>query len=152
MHIDDLDLAEPAMRAARLLAARHPKITFTSGRRRVADQARAMASNIRLNRRWIAETYRRTAERDMLQTWVDAHPRATSAAAIAAGLRGVMARWSDDQRARLSRHFSGQAFDVQPLPPGPEARAVKATIRALPGLTKFLEQEGGLIRWHAEFA
>lgn len=152
MDVDELNLAEPALTAARLLKQRHPEISFTSGRRAVADQARAMASNVRLNRQWIAETYRKTAERDELQAWVDAHPDATSAAAIASGLRKVMNGWTDAQRARLSKHFSGQAFDVQPLAAGPQAEAVKQSIRALPGLTKFLEKEGGLIRWHAQFA
>ena len=51
----------------------------------------------------------------------------------------------------MSKHFSGEAFDVQPVP-GSKGEAIKAAIRKLPGLVKFLEAEGGLVRWHAQFA
>ena len=53
--------------------------------------------------------------------------------------------------ARLSKHFSGQAFDVQPVA-GAAGSAIKKTIRALPKLNNFLEKEGGLVRWHADFS
>jgi hypothetical protein len=41
------------------------------------------------------------------------------------------------------------AFDVQPVTQ--DADAIKKSIRALAGLDKFLEMEGGLVRWHAQF-
>jgi len=35
----------------------------------------------------------------------------------------------------------------------PEVPAsIKATIRKLPGLGKFLDHEGGLVRWHVQMA
>lgn len=151
--VDRLHLAPSARAAALVLLAAHPEVVFTSGRRDAADQARAMAGNVAKpgERRWIAATYRATAERDQLQAWVDAHPEARTRDAIAAGLLAIMDTWSDAQRARLSRHFAGLAFDVRPV--GAAAgEAIKATIRKLPGLVKFLEREGGLLRWHAEFA
>ena len=43
--------------------------------------------------------------------------------------------------------LSGLAFDVQPVTE--DADAIKKSIRALAGLDKFLEMEGGLVRWHA---
>ena len=43
----------------------------------------------------------------------------------------------------------GEAFDVQPV--DKDADAIKKTIRGLDGLGKFLDSEGGLVRWHAEF-
>ena len=49
----------------------------------------------------------------------------------------------------FSRHLSGLAFDVQPVTE--DADAIKKSIRALAGLDKFLEMEGGLVRWHAQF-
>ena len=148
--VDRLNLAVAAHKAAEALLAAHPDVVFTSGRRGVVDQARAMSQNVVHNRRWIAETYTATAESAQLQTWVDRHPEAGTAQEIAAGLQSIMEAWSDDQRGHVSKHFSGQAFDVQPVD-GPHGEAIKATIRQLPGLTKFLEKEGGLVRWHAQF-
>jgi hypothetical protein len=49
----------------------------------------------------------------------------------------------------MSRHLSGDAFDVQPVEDN--ADAIKQTIRKLPGLQLFLDREGGLVRWHAQF-
>lgn len=151
MKPEDLGLAEPARSAAAALYAQFPDVLFTSGRRGVGDQARAMASNIVANRRWIAETYMPTAESQALQKWVDTHPAAVSQDKIAQGLAGVMVTWTDAQKGKVSKHFSGEAFDVQPVP-GDKGKAIKAYIRTLPGLTKFLEKEGGLVRWHAQFA
>lgn len=151
MEISQLDLAVSARAAATLLKTAFPQIVFTSGRRGVADQARAMASNVQHNRRWIEQTYMRTPERAMLQAWIDTHPAADTREEIRAGFVEIMLGWNDTQKGRLSKHFSGQAFDVQPLPAGTTADAVKTAIRALPRLEKFLEKEGGLIRWHAQF-
>src|SRR5262245_44480412 len=147
---DDLDLSPNAKRAADQLLAAHPNVKFTSGRRDVADQARAMASNVVKKRKWILNTYKDTPQRKALQKWVDDHPEAKTQAAIAKGLASVMDDWSDAQKARLSKHFSGQAFDVQPVA-GAAGRAIKDTIRGLPKLNNFLEKEGGLVRWHADF-
>ena len=36
-------------------------------------------------------------------------------------------------------------------PVGPTATKVKAFIQDLPGLNVFLDKEGGLTRWHAQF-
>ena len=145
-----LNLAAVARRGAELLLAAHPKVTFTSGRRNVADQARAMAGNIVKNRQWIKETYRTTPQSRQLQRWVDDHPGATTKPMIALGLATLMETWKDVERVNLSRHFAGLAFDVQPVKK--DADAIKKTIRGLPGLKRFLEEEGGLVRWHAEFA
>lgn len=153
MRAAELDLAEPAYAAAVALERAHPDhVDFTSGRRGVQAQARAMAGNVVLNRKWIAETYVDTPASRMLQAWVDGHPQATTALAIEQGFSILMTSWSPTLRGELSKHFSGLAFDVRPLPPGPIANAVKATIRKLPGLVKFLEREGGLVRWHCQFA
>lgn len=151
MNIADLDLAEPALSAAKALLAAHPAVLFTSGRRSVDEQASAMAGNIVSNRRWIAETYVSTYQAAQLQAWVAQHPEAARASAIAQGLAAIMTPWTDAQKGALSKHFSGEAFDVQPMT-GPEGDAVMETIRSLPHLTKFLTREGGLTRWHAQFA
>lgn len=154
MNISDLNLEPVAEAGAVALQKAHPDVAFTSGRRGVAEQAAAMASNIIHNRRWIARTYVNTAESRQLQAWVNAHPSATLQGAIAAGLATIMSTWTDAQKDKLSKHFSGKAFDVQPVP-GPAGEAILATMRALvarsPG-AKLLTEEGGLVRWHVQYA
>ena len=149
--IDALKLAPVARAAAIALRWKHPGVKFTSGRRAVADQARAMSQNVAKNRKWIAQTYISTPERRELQAEVDKLGPHATAETIAHVLGSLMEDWTDAQKGRVSKHFSGEAFDVQPVP-GKEGDAIKASIRKLPGLVKFLETEGGLIRWHAQFA
>lgn len=145
-----MGLVGNAFSGAKALKAAHSGVIFTSGRRGVLEQSRAMSQNVVRNRQWIARTYMPTAESGALQSWVNAHPGANQAQ-IATGFAGIMGSWTDEQKGRLSKHFSGHAFDVQPMVNGAEARAVVAFIQRLPGLSKFLDREGGLIRWHAQF-
>lgn len=149
--IDALNLAPVARAAAIRLREQFPSVKFTSGRRAVADQARAMSQNVAKNRKWIAQTYVSTPESRELQAEVDKLGPHATAETIAHVLAALMEDWTDAQKGRVSKHFSGEAFDVQPVP-GKKGDAIKASIRKLPGLTKFLETEGGLIRWHAQFA
>jgi hypothetical protein len=147
--IEGLDLSATAKAAAYQLKAAHPEISFTSGRRSIAGQAHAMASNIVSSgdRQWIVHVpYAGAGE---LQKWVDDHPAATTVDAIAAGLKGVLDAMSEEQRGKVSKHLSGDAFDVQPQEK--DADKIKADMAALPGVTKFLQQEGGLTRWHVQF-
>jgi hypothetical protein len=150
LSVDDLDLVEYAKAAASKLQSDFPDVIFTSGRRDVAQQANAMAANVVQNRHWIMDTYADSNERDDLQAWVDANPTATTKEAIASGLAGIMSNWTDEQKGRFSRHFSGQAFDVQPVT-GSNGNLIKAGIKSLPNLRKFLDSEGGLVIWHADF-
>jgi hypothetical protein len=80
---------------------------------------------------------------------VDQNPDATSTTDIAAGLESVLSGFTDQELRQLSLHLSGDAFDVQPVTQN--ADQIKADIRALAGLDKFLGKEGGLLRWHAQF-
>lgn len=147
--IEALQLAPFARAAAYALKRLHPSVTFTSGRRSKQDQARAMASNVAQNRRWIVQTYLASPLCSKCQDWVDAHPERTSRQEIQAGLLSVLDRASDAELARFSYHLGGMAFDIQPV--SVDADKIKATIRQLPGLDKFLDTEGGLVRWHAQF-
>jgi hypothetical protein len=148
MTIEELKLEPTADNAARLLQQKHPNIQFTSGRRDVPQQAHAMASNVvSLNdRQWIGKTYLAGAK---LQQWVDDHPDAVTVDQITAGLQDTMNAMAEADLLKISRHLTGRAFDIRPVTQ--DAEAIKADIRALPGLQKFLEQEGGHIRWHAQF-
>ncbi len=148
--IEALNLRGAARRGAYALKKAHPAVKFTSGRRGKEDQARAMASNVVSNRKWIAQTYRATPISAACQKWVDDNPGKKTQAEIAAGLAAVMAATSDAELAKLSKHLSGDAFDVQPVEK--DAEAIKKTIRSLEGLDKFLDKEGGLVRWHAQFS
>jgi hypothetical protein len=147
--IEALDLAPVAKAAAYELKRLHPRVVFTSGRGDKAGQARAMASNVVKNRKWIVQTYKASDACAACQKWVDDHPEATTQAQIQDGLLSVFNRLADNQLGVLSKHLSGNAFDVQPVDQG--AEAIKASIRGLKGLDLFLDREGGLTRWHAQF-
>jgi len=147
--IEALDLGVTARHAAYELKKVHPSVIFTSGRRNKRDQARAMSENVILNRKWIEQTYAQTIARDNCQKWVDDNPDKMTQEEIESGLANVIDALPDAELAKLSKHLSGEAFDVQPVTE--DADKIKATIRNLPGLKVFLDMEGGLIRWHAQF-
>ncbi|MEK7831220.1 MAG: hypothetical protein AAB401_09060 [Acidobacteriota bacterium] len=147
--IEELHLNEVARKAAYLLKQKFPSTRFTSGRRNRADQARAMASNVVSNRKWIEQTYKASPASQACQKWVDDHPEAATKEAIADGLFSVLNTFADVDLRRLSKHLSGDAFDVKPVVQN--AEAIKDFIRHLPGVEKFLDKEGGLVRWHAQF-
>ena len=147
--IEALDLAATARTAAYGLKKAHPAVEFTSGRRSKEDQARAMAGNVVKNRKWIEQTYASSTLRTRCQEWVDANADKTTQAQIAAGLVSVFNTVTDADLGKFSKHLSGEAFDVQPV--DKDAEEIKKTIRSLVGLSKFLDTEGGLVRWHAQF-
>jgi len=147
--IEALDLAEPAKTGAYTLKKKFPDVVFTSGRRDKDGQARAMASNVVSNRKWIQETYKSTDASKACQKWVDDHPEAKDKDTIGDGLKGVLDSLTDEQLGQLSKHLSGEAFDVQPVTK--DAAAIKAAMDALPGRSWFTDKEGGLVRWHVQF-
>jgi hypothetical protein len=147
--IEALDLSPTARAAAYALRKAHPGVVFTSGRRGKQQQAHAMASNVVSNRSWIKQTYADNAASRACQQWVDDNQTQKTQDEITAGLKGVMDGLADEVLAKLSKHLSGDAFDVQPVTA--DADAIKQTIRGLTGITLFLEREGGLVRWHAQF-
>lgn len=147
--IEALDLSATAKAAAYELKKAHPVVSFTSGRRDKQEQAHAMASNVVSNRNWIKETYADNAASRACQKWVDDNKTKKTKDEITAGLKSVMDALSDDDLGKLSKHLSGDAFDVQPVTT--DADVIKKTIRGLTGITLFLEKEGGLVRWHAQF-
>lgn len=65
------------------------------------------------------------------------------------GLAGVLlgAGLLMPELGRFSKHLSGEVFDVQPV----DRDAVAINVRAPAGLGKFLDTEGGLVLWHAQF-
>lgn len=148
--IEALGLAQVAKTAAYALKKEYPTVSFTSGKRTKEDQARAMSGNVVLNRKWIEETYAKSGVRDACQKWLDDNPEKKTREEIEAGLIEVLNKYTDAQLGVFSKHISGMAFDVQPVEQ--DAEEIKKTIRDLvAGKGKFLEKEGGLVRWHAQF-
>ena len=147
MTVDELELEPAARQAATLLKQKHPHLEFTSGRRTIHQQAHAMAANIvALNdRQWIGKTYFAGAK---LQHWVDTHPQAKTVDAITAGLEQTMNAMSEAQVLSISKHLTGK-FDIRPVTTN--SAVIVADIEALPGLVRFLQTEGGHVRWHAQF-
>ena len=149
--IPELNLAPSAKAAAEQLQKQFPShVRFTSGRRDIAGQARAMAPNVVKHRQWIAQTYKDTPQRAALQTWVDSHPEAKDAATIAVGLEGVMNSWTADQQRNFSRHITGDAFDIAPVA-GIVGQQIKDAIPKLPKYLWHTFTEGGLEIWHVQF-
>jgi hypothetical protein len=148
MTIEEMQLAPVAKTAATILKARHPQIEFTSGRRDIRQQAHAMASNIVAlhDRKWIGKTYLAAIK---CQACVDQNPQAVTVDALTDCLEETMKAMPEAELMKISRHLTGRAFDVKPVTAN--AEAIKADIRKLPGLHKFLDREGGHVRWHAQF-
>ncbi len=147
--IESLNLAPTARSAAYALKKAHPSVKFTSGRRDKEEQARAMASNVVKNRKWIEETYLNSPLCKKCQDWVDNHPSKRTQGEIQQGLMSVFNASNDDDLGKFSKHLSGMAFDIRPVESN--AERIKKIIRGLSGLDKFIEKEGGLVRWHAQF-
>ena len=148
--IEALALRGRARIAAYALKKVHPTVVFTSGRRSLVDQARAMAQNVAKNRKWVAETYAASTLSARCQRWLDLNAKKTSQSDIERGLLDVLQDATDTERSYLSKHLSGDAFDVQPVTEN--AEAIKRTLRKLvKPRGRFLDVEGGLVRWHAQF-
>lgn len=144
-----LRLNDNAQNAAVILRSAFPHVVFTSGRRSLQDQVLAMASNVIKDRAFVVRTYKASPICSSCQQWIDAHPQATLVEQIAAGLLSVFQAAPESEVMKFSKHLTGDAFDVQPVEA--DADAIKALIRNLPLLEKFLDHESGLIRWHAQF-
>jgi hypothetical protein len=149
--VDALDLQTKAKKVANKLKAKYSDISFTSGKRdEASEQASAMAGNVVSNRNWITQTYLDKTLSAELQKWLDDNPEAKTKDEISAGLKGVMDGWTEEQKGKLSAHFTGEAFDIKPQ--DKKASEIKADAKSWAETDggKFLEKEGGLIRWHTQ--
>lgn len=141
----EMYLTPEAEAAAEILAKLGAR--FTSGHRDMVRQAHAMAVNTSLNRQWVGQTYKRGAA---VQLWIDEHPDVTTVEALADGIYRVIAALPGDQQISHHLLMPCPCFDVEPRTDAIGEKIYQA-IKELPGLTKFLEREGGLLRWHVEF-
>ena len=165
LSIAAMDLAPNARRGAELTQLAFSWIVFTSGRRDPLNQARVMADNLARDRTWMQVTYRPGPHLTVLQDWLDANPDQRTAEQLGQGLYGLMLAMDPALLRRLSRHFTGDAWDAQwPRTLGPAGNwvendplglAVRDFILALPaelGLERVLTKEGTLKILHAQFA
>ena len=109
-----------------------------------------MAGNVVKKRDWIEKTYRANDASKACQKWVNDHPEAKTQKQIAAGLLETFEELGP-KAGQISRHLTGDAFDVQPVKDKEKADSIKKSIRELPGVKQFLEKEGGLEIWHVGF-
>ena len=152
LSIAQMKLSRIAREGAERLQAECPWVVFTSGRRDLESQARVMAVNTLQNRQWIGQTYLAAHK---LQDWVTANPDAQTVEQVSDGLYGTLLSMSDQELLSVSKHLTGDAFDVRPMThngkPTLYGEKILDVMRSLPGLHKLLLKEGGLIIWHAHF-
>jgi hypothetical protein len=122
---------------------------ITSGKRTREDQAAAMAANEWRSRGWIAATY---VDSKVKRAIVRATERAWSGAKctrqkLQTAILLAMNVFTDVELGALTLHMAGMAFDVRPRPEKP-AIAVYLAAEALRLGGKFLDREGGLLRYH----
>lgn len=150
--IAQMKLSRVAREGAERLQAECPWVVFTSGRRDLESQARAMAVNTTRNRLWIGQTYLAATR---LQQWVNENPDAQDVEQLSEGLYHTLLSMPDAEVLRVSRHLTGDAFDVRPMMdkglPTHYGDKILESIRGLPGFHKLLLKEGGLDVWHAQF-
>ena len=144
--MSDWGLRGDALDVMRAMLALFPGVQVTSGKRSLEEQAAAMAANESIKRGWIAATYVDSTAKRACVDWCREHPKATRKA-LQSGLLSVLRGLLPSELASLSLHLSGDAFDVHPDKARPEiAKWLFAESVARGG--KFIENEGGLWRWH----
>ena len=161
MTIDELGLSANARYAAQLVLARHPDVVFTSGKRDVREQARAMATNtLRYGIAWLGQTYKNRQMVEDLESWMEAHLDQT--ASIGQMTEGFYLTLQSTQAGQLAQfpHCRGDAFDIA-CPRYADGRInedetqrIKHGIETLPlecGLQLVLTREGDHRVIHAQF-
>lgn len=150
--IEELDLDAIMKSRAEELRARCPWVIYTSGRRNLYDQARAMAQNhIADPQAYLRKTYRNG--KMFLAAIVDMAPvDQRSVEKVTAAIRGVFEEQPD---VLQWKHRDGTCVDIQPLEdafgdPTLKGQEVMRFIQNCPDTVLFIMREGGLRRWHWE--
>lgn len=143
-----MGLVGPALEVATDIVARFPEVKITSGRRTVEQQAAAMAGNVVKNRDWIRQTYMLARAAHECQAFVDKHPKADRGE-LTAALTKIIGLFDEAEQRRLSRHITGEAFDVLPFVGGRAGEVLDALREwATRREGRLLTSEGGLVIWH----
>jgi hypothetical protein len=142
-------LVGDALNVATELLRRFPDAELTSGKRDLKEQAAAMATNVLKERGWIGATYKPSPVSQALHAWALEKRHVRVKGDLAFGLLDMMRRFTPFELGKLSLHLTGEAFDVRPMNTarGMSLKKYLAEAAADKG-GKFLEREGGLIRWH----
>lgn len=154
--IDRLQLSPNARRAAEWVRRRYPDLRFTSGRRSLEDQARVMAQNtMRYGREWVKRTYRYSPAIAAIVDWLERAPHIVDYDGVRDGIYATLLAQSDADLLRVSRHLTGDAFDL--AWPGDTlgptiAQDVRENMPREFGLEKLIDREGGLRVLHLQFA
>lgn len=136
-----------ALEVALAFSAKFPTAVFSRGIRTLRTQCRDMAENVHLNRMWILETYKASKPAMAAHAWVIANKHVRAVGDIADGLEFVLRTFSPEALESLSRHFTGDAFDLRPRSVNREMREWLEDEAEKRGAL-FLDREGGLIRYH----
>lgn len=159
--IQEMRLSPNAAKAAALVLRIHPEAVFTSGKRDVLDQARAMATNVvRYGPVWLNDTYKNKAIVKVLMTYTEEHKEAASSVALLS--QGFYNELMEHFSGHLMQfpHVRGDAFDIAwPKLQGGmidqiAGERICKTIEALPGefgLELLLRKEGEHRVIHAQF-
>lgn len=162
--IEAMDLSPNAKRAAEIVQATHPWVQWTSGRRGVYGQARAMAANVvKYGPGWLDETYKDKRMVKSMMVHCEEHPDQMGSIKLLAGgfFDLLMEHYSSD--IQRFPHIRGDAFDVaHPMVKQgelwvidhPRSQELCRTIESLPvelGLQLILTKEGKHDVIHAQF-
>ena len=106
-----------------------------------------MSQNIAADKTYLIKTYKSSKAKDACVAWCENNP-SKKAKDIEAGLLKVLNDLSDTDVQKISRHLGGLAFDVQPN--SCDLKTLKSIVeKQFSG--EFLDHEGKLCRWHAQF-
>ena len=157
MTIPQLQLAPAARDAAIKLQAAFPDVVFTSGRRSIEKQAQMMSRNMvkapEGPLKWLTNTY--IYSDPLYHVLNDGSVNLASQVGIEAKLLDTMLAMDTINLLRISRHLTGDAFDIDPItdnmgvPTAYGQRVIDYVRRNIPE-AKMLLREGGLIVWHVQ--
>jgi len=160
--IQEMRLTPMAAEAARLVLAKHPDAHFTSGKRDIMDQARAMAQNaFTYGPAWLNDTYKDKRIVKCLMTWMEENPEKCGDPRVLG--HHFYEQLQNNFSGELMKfpHVRGDAFDIRyprlknGLYDAPAAQRIMATLRQLPehgiALDWVTDQEGQHKVIHAQF-
>lgn len=160
--IQEMRLSPLAEQAAQFVLKRHPEAWFTSGRRDLMDQARAMAQNaVTFGATWLDDTYKNKRIVHHLMTYMEENPEhCRDAKVLGHHFYEELQEHFAGEYAKFP-HLRGDAFDIRyprlknGLYDRPSGDRIMATLRSLPehgiAIDWVTDREGKLTVIHAQF-
>ena len=160
--IKNMCLNKNALIAAEMVQAAHPDVRFTSGRRSLLDQSRAMANNtIIYGIDWLSKTYKNRQMVSCLMSYVSEHPEQLKDCVVLTNAFHDLLQEYFHRDFKKMPHVVGRAFDIGwPRDSNgainrEKGEGICKTIEELPpelGLELILRKEGSLDVIHVQFA